>query len=292
MTSVQYPIATLATGAALEDLRVLLRSLEIFNPNPPTVYLFCDTVAASEVVKLRYKGVLHTKDVLSAYSLYTRRTMESMPGKIFKTLWMDFMTEKITLLRWALKESPHGVLFCDADICFMAPLPTIPVGACVGLSPHGIIERDEQRFGTYNGGFVWFSAVKYTDIWWDACATARYYEQSALEDVAKAAASEGPDALYEFPKTQNYGWWRLSQGVKSSSELLKEWTINRNKLSEASGVCVEGIPLGSVHTHFFERTDIATRQFNSMILGWLKLLSRAHTPARKLLAVVGLKAAG
>ena len=288
MTPVQYPIATLATGAALEDLRVLLRTLEIFNRNPPTIYLFCDAIAASGAVKMGYKGTLHTKDVLSAYSAYDRRTMESMPGKVFKTLWMDFMTEKINLLRWALNESRGGVLFCDADICFMAPLPTIPREACVALSPHGIIERDEKRFGKYNGGFAWFSAVKYADLWWDACATARYYEQSALEDVAKGVVDiEGPDGLYEFPKTHNYGWWRLWQGVKPPSELVKGWTMNRNKDSEASGLCIEGIPLGSVHTHFFETTDLPTKQFNGMILEWLTVLSKAHTPARKLLAVIG-----
>lgn len=288
MTPVQYPIATLATGAALEDLRVLLRTLEIFNRNPPTVYLYCDTLAASEAAKMGYKGALHTKDVLGGYSAYDRRTMESMPGKAFKTLWMDFMTEKINLLRWALKEAGSGVLFCDADICFMASLPAIPIEACVALSPHGILERDEQRFGKYNGGFAWFSAVKYADLWWDACATARYYEQSALEDVAKIVIdTEGPDALYEFPKTHNYGWWRLWQGVKSPSELLKQWAMNRTKDSESSGLCVDGSPVGSVHTHFFETTDAATKQFNAMILAWLNVLSKDHTPARRLLAVVG-----
>ena len=287
MSPYEPTIATLATGTALEDLRVLLSTLELFNEKPPTVYLFCDTNIAEESSKLKYGGKLHIKDVLNTYSAFDRRTMEAMPGKHFKTLWMDFMTEKINLLRWALKDGAASVLLCDADICFTGPLPSIPPEAKVGLSRHMIVDRDEKRFGTYNGGYTWFSDVAYADVWWDACARARYYEQSALEDVATYIVDKhGAAALYEFPQTHNYGWWRVWQGVKPSSELLKEWSVNRAKAKNASGICVNGVPLGSVHTHFFERTDISTKQFNAMILGWLKILSQSHPPARKLLAIV------
>lgn len=288
MSPPQPTIATLATGPALADLRVLLNSLDIFNVNPPTVYLFCDSLIAAESKKLKYRGTLHMKDVLSGYSAFDRRIMEAMPGKHFKTLWMDFMTEKINLLRWALTDGAPSVLLCDADICFTGPLPSIPSEARVGLSPHMIVDRDEKRFGKYNGGYVWCSDVAYADVWWNACATARYYEQSALEEVAAHVVNtDGPAALYEFPQTQNYGWWRVWQGVKSSSELLKEWGVNRLKGKDASGLCVNGVPLGSVHTHFFERTDVPTKQFNAMILGWLKILSQSHPPARKLLSILG-----
>jgi hypothetical protein len=288
MAPPQTTIATLATGPALEDLRVLLGTLELFNVNPPTLYVFCDSLIAKELVGIKYKGTLKVKNVLDGYSAYDRRAMESMRGTHFSTLWMDFMTEKINLLRWALEDSRASVLLCDADICFMGPLPTIPLGAKVGLSPHMILERDEQKYGRYNGGYAWFSSVEYADAWWDACATARYYEQSALEDVARYALEQGgAEALYEFPKNHNYGWWRVWQGVRPAPELLKEWGVNRNKAKEASGLCIDGVALGSVHTHFFERTDIPTKQFNTMILGWLKMLSNAHPPARKLLSILG-----
>jgi len=286
MSVIPTTIATLATGPAIGDLRILLATLALFNVNPPTVYLYCDSLVAGMAAALKYPGKLHIQNVLDQYSTYERRAMESMPGKVFKTLWVDFMTEKINLLRWALKDVSGGVLFCDADICFTGPLPAIPTSATVALSPHMIAEKDEQRFGRYNGGFAWFSAVSYLDVWWNACATARYYEQSALEDVAAhVLEKEGEDALYEFPKTQNYGWWRLWQGKQSSQELLKEWSIHRGKSKESSGLCVEGIPLGSIHTHF-QTNDMATRQFNAMVLSRLKLLTQSHTPARKLLAIL------
>ena len=283
----RYPttIATLATSHAIEDLRVLLGTVELFNPNPPTVYLFCDAAVAS--AGLAYQGKLHFKDALSEYSNYDRRQMEGMDGKTFKTLWMDFMTEKINLLRWALADSGSDVLFCDADICFTGPLPSIPVEATVGLSPHMIRDGDEARYGKYNGGYAWFSSLEDVNVWWNACKDARYYEQSALEDVAKYATEKGgAAALYEFPKTQNYGWWRLWQGKQSSSEILKGWGVNRHAAKGASGICVEGLPLGSVHTHFFDTTDVPTARFNTMIIGWLKMLSSTHPPAKRLFGLV------
>jgi hypothetical protein len=286
MGTPKITIATLATGPALEDLRTLLGTLELFNANPPTVYVFCDNLIATEIIQIQYGGKIHIKNVLNEYSAFDRHTMESMRGKHFKTLWMDFMTEKINLLRWALTDSKEGVLLCDADICFMGPLPSIPSVAKVGLSPHMIIERDEKKYGKYNGGYAFFSDLEYAEVWWNACATARYYEQSALEDVAAYVTEKDPTALYEFPKTQNYGWWRISQGVKSASELFKEWTVHRNKAAHASGICVEGEPLGSIHTHFLERADMPTRNFNIMVLGWLKILSPSHPPARKLFSIL------
>ena len=287
MSLIPTTIATLATGSAIEDLRILLATLALFNANPPTVYLYCDTSAAEAIPGLKYPGQLHLRKELDSYSAYKRRDMEQMRGKVFNTLWFDFMTEKINLLRWALQDISGGVLFCDADICFTGPLPAIPATATVALSPHMILERDEQRFGRYNGGFAWFSSMSYVDIWWNACATARYYEQSALEDVAAhVLEKDGKQALYEFPKTHNYGWWRLWQGKRSSQELLKEWSIHRGKSSESSGLCVEGIPLGSIHTHF-QTGDTATRQFNAMVLTQLKILAHSHMPARKLFTLLG-----
>lgn len=282
MSPPQPAIATLATGAALEDLRIFVATVELFNPNPPTIYLYCDTRIASEVPKMKYPGILCINTVLDEYSAHDRRAMESMPGKHFKTLWMDFMTEKINLLRWALKET-RSVLLCDADICFTGPLPKIPGAARLALSPHMIIERDEKRFGKYNGGYAWFSEVEDAEFWWKACATARYYEQSALEDLATHVMEDGPDSLYEFPKAHNYGWWRLWQNVKHPSEVMKDWTIH--KAPGTSGIHVDGQPLGSVHTHF-NTTDAATKQFNLFILKFLNNLSQVHAPARRLLAIL------
>jgi len=279
-------IATLATIDAIQDLHLLLISLSIFNTNPPIVYLYCDDEVAKRVPSMRYQGTLHLRRALEEYSGIPRTVQERLPGKKLPTLWSDFMAEKINLMNWAFAAggTADGVLFCDADICFLGPLPSIPEGTLAALSPHSIRPADEARFGKYNGGFVWLSSRAMTDTWIEACATARYFEQSALEDVAAAAAAAG--GLYEFPVTQNYGWWRLWQGVKPAKELQNLWTMNRLKSPEHAGILVDGEPLGSVHTHFYERSDAATVAYNKWIVQWLEKLAPRHTPAKRLLSVL------
>jgi hypothetical protein len=268
-------VATLATGVVIEDLRILLASLQIFNANPPTVYLYCDHLISTALPK--YSGRIIVKEALNAYLGLNRATMEALPGKRGASLFFDFTMEKIELMRWVLAQE-SSAMFCDADICFLGPLPAIPSGTTVALSPHMIRPHDEARFGRYNAGFMWFSGTGPVDLWEKACGSSRFFEQAALEDVAAA------EQLYEFPVTQNYGWWRLWQGVEHPETLLKKWSIHRTP--STSGITVNGVALGSVHTHFAEKKDKATQAFNTVIREWLGRLEKAHPPARKLLAAL------
>jgi hypothetical protein len=183
-----------------------------------------------------------------------------------------------------------GVLFCDADICFFAPLPLIPGGTVLGLSPHRIRPADERRYGAFNGGFLWMSDASLVGVWRQACVTdPRFFEQACLETVASEVARvAGPIAVHEFPVTQNYGWWRMWQGTESPQTLAAAWTMNRRKMESASGILVEGEPLGSIHTHFKGpgAADATTQRFNAFVVDWLRRLGPAHTPARRLLGLI------
>lgn len=281
-------VATLATSGATADLRTLLFSLQLFNAEkPPTVYLYCDSVLAATVPSFKYPGKIYTISALDIYAGMNRQQMEKMPGNLYESLWFDFMAEKINLMEWVFDSDERafreGVLFCDADICFFGPLPAIPGAAKVALSPHMIRAADEARYGRYNGGFLWMSSPTYLETWRTACYGARFYEQSALEDVAVAARRVAPDELYEFPKQCNYGWWRLWQSEAGPSDAQHEWTMNRRKLPSSSGILVNGEPLLCVHTHFTETHDTATVGFNNWVLGWLQRLESGHAPAKRLL---------
>ena len=267
-------VATLATGSAISDLKLFLFTLELWNPVPPTVYLLCDSAIESE--NLAYKGKIHLRNSLNPYSGLKRAEMEDSPGKT-QNQWTDFMLEKTTLLEWALSEQPN-VLFCDSDICFMGPLFEIPEGTTLAVSQHQIRPKDEARFGTYNGGMIWVTDKSQIYLWRVATETSRYYEQAAIEDVAAAATN-----LYEIPRTENYGWWRLWQGVKPANELLTEWSMNWG--ANNSGIMIGGQPLGSIHTHFGEVRDAATLQYNKWVLNWLAKL-KMHRPAQRLLAFI------
>ena len=265
-------IATLATGSAISDLKLFLFSLELWNT--PTVYLLCDYEIAS--MDLGYKGQIHVRNGLDAYSGLTRAQMERAPGKT-QNQWTDFMLEKTTLLEWALSEQ-RDVLFCDCDICFTGPLFEIPDGATLAVSQHQIRPQDEARFGTYNGGMIWVTDQAQIDLWRSATKTSRFFEQAAIEDVAAAATS-----LYKIPRQENYGWWRLFQGVKPANELMGEWTMRWG--SNNSGIMIGGQPLGSIHTHFGEVRDAATLQYNRWVLHWLSKLTM-HPPAQRLLGFI------
>jgi hypothetical protein len=174
------------------------------------------------------------------------------------------------------------VLFCDADICFLAPLFNVPEGTVLAVSQHMIRPADEARFGTYNVGMIWMARADLVATWRDACAGSRFYEQVPMETVV---ASLPPDQVHKLPKTENYGWWRLWQGTKSPQELQAEWGMDRH--APGCGITVGGAPLGSVHTHFSETKDAATAQFNIWVLLWLnKLVEARHAPAKRLLKLL------
>jgi hypothetical protein len=259
-----YAVATLANAKVLDDLKVFLFTLQLWNENQlPNLYIYCDTFINNflENQKL-YKGKLFTKVALDKYNGLSRIQMEKMPGEMYENRWVDLMCEKMNLLQWAHK-SEEKILFCDADICFLGVLPEVPDTTQLGLSRHFIRRHDEAKFGTYNGGFVYSASSDIVELWKTATHLSRYYEQAALEELCKDFK------VYEFPIQNNYGWWRLLQGTDSVENLKSRWRIRRNEF--CSGISVEDNNLLSVHTHW-RTEDRATESFNSFVLQFLEKL--------------------
>jgi hypothetical protein len=267
-------IATLVNEFAIDDLKVLLFTLELWNPKAPAVYIFSDAKSAPLIKAIKYGGTVVIKeDALNAYTGMNRRTMESLRDIRGKTVFAQFTEEKTTLMEWALALSGgEGVLFCDADICHLGPLPEIPDGTELALSPHMIRKSDTDRFGIYNAGFLWFREKAVAVKWRELCATSRFFEQACLEELAIHYK------LYQFPIQVNYGWWRLWQGTQSPLVLQAEWNIHRTGETN-SGISVSKSPLLSIHTHWGEKSDRATYEFNMWILGQLMKLTSVKKTA-------------
>ena len=49
-------VATLANEHAVEDLKLLLFTLELWNPVPPAVYIYTDSETAGKIEAISYKG--------------------------------------------------------------------------------------------------------------------------------------------------------------------------------------------------------------------------------------------
>lgn len=267
-------IATLVNEFAIDDLKVLLFTLQLWNAKPPTVYIFSDTASAPAIAAIKYSGTVVVKeDALNAYTGLNRRAMESRRDIRGKSMFAEFTEEKTGLMEWALRLSDGtGVLFCDADICHLGPLPEIPDGTELALSPHMIRKSDTDRFGIYNAGFLWFREPAVAVKWRELCATSRFFEQACLEELAIDYK------LYQFPIQVNYGWWRLWQGDQSPLTLQADWGIHRSE--STSGIAVNKLPLLSIHTHWSEKSDRATYEFNMWVLEKLrKLVSVKKTAA-------------
>ena len=181
-------LATLANEHAVPDLKRFLATLQVWNKELPPLYLLC-TVAVEQQIKGLYKGEINISTELEPYKGLSRQQMEHLPSKKgYPNLFYDFTAEKTILLSWALKhmsieKKEQGVLFCDSDIFWLAPLPTIPVTASLGVSAHGIRPNDEAKYGIYNAGFFWTKDLTIPERWRKAIKTSRFFEQAAIEDL-------------------------------------------------------------------------------------------------------------
>lgn len=273
-------ITSIVTGeSALLELKLQLFTMELWHTDSlPTYYIFTDDETEILIKQIKYGGVIHTNCKLNAYNGLKRSFMENRKGIRFPTLWSDLMAEKINCIRWAFEsegKSCPGVFFMDSDITLLAPMPEIPEGTDVALSPHYIKKADTNRFGYYNGGFGWLSRPELCTVWDDATMTSRFFEQAALEEVAKKAKK-----LYEFPIQVNFGWWRMYQADDISyGDMQKRFGYHRQ--SGISGLTFDKLPLYSIHTHFSKVKDPYNNMFNRFILEKLLIL-KSHPPANEL----------
>lgn len=281
-------IATLANQHALDDLRIFFTTLSLWN-QPPDVYLFCTKRIHEALPSFGYKGTIHVSMALEPYEGLTREQMETRSSRRgLPNLFYDFTQEKCGLMEWALSSlndvnKARGVLFCDADICWLGPIPTIFPWKRLGLSPHEIRQGDEDRFGKYNAGFLWFNDLSIVGVWREACKTSTFFEQKALEAVAEHVGSE---AIQEFGLEVNYGWWRMFQGPLPVEVLQQSWSIKRDPDQRHSGLLVEGKPLVCIHTHW-KTNDFTTREFNKWVATRLSIV-RQQSKVKVLLKQLGI----
>lgn len=265
-------IACLANEEAYQDLCIFLDTLQCWNKEIPPIYCFCSSKLQTMLEKRnkQYRGVIHFRACLDSYSGMNRSMMEQTPSqKGFPNLFYDFTVEKCALMKWALESLPEseqerGVLFCDADICWMGPLVTIPKGKTLALSPHMIRKRDEAHFGEFNAGLLWTNQLTMPDEWLDACSRSRFFEQAALEELADLTLEKH---LHRFDETINYGWWRMFQSDVNPIQKQNQWVVDRQS---PCGISVNGKPLICVHTHF-DTSDAITYKFNTFVKQFLQV---------------------
>ena len=278
-------IATISTGLdATKDLILLIKSIELFESSKPTLYIASDDSTKPLIEAIKYKGTIKIHSIMNDFVGMNRKMMEATKGKRFPTMFHDYTAMKLDILKIALEDCKEPVYFLDSDICLLAPLPILPSTIKLGLSPHYIREKDESLYGRYNAGFLYISDISLLEVWKSAIYGSRFFEQAALEDVAKHVQTMNPEFLFEFPENHNFGWWRMYQSFKTPAEQIGRFGINRKV---GAGITLDNLPLYSIHTHFTERTS-TTEAFNTFIISQLTKLERGHKVAEILLKGIKL----
>ena len=275
-------IGLIVTGTeTLNDYKIFVASLEQWHPNA-TLFVYTDS--ATDIASVKTKCTVHTNNVLNSYTGLNRQKMEQIKGKEYSTLWTDFMYEKANVIQWIFDSEPtaarQGVWFMDADITHLAPLPTIPQGTTLALSPHYIRELDQARVGKYNGGYIWFGNPSILIHWKASGHTSRFFEQAALEDLTTS------NTVYEFPIQVNYGWWRMFQSSLQPQEHATRFTLFRP--DKSVGIRYDNQPLQSVHTHWYQIDNTATGFFNKFFLDFLNRF-KMHKPMANLRSILTQK---
>jgi hypothetical protein len=269
------------------DFQIFVKTLAMWHTDAE-LFVFTDATTEPHIKTLKTPLKIHTRPALTKYTGKDRKTMEAMSGEVYATLWTDFMYEKAAVLQWMFETYPElayaetsGAWFMDADITFLAPIRAPPAWATVALSPHYIRTADEMRFGKYNGGYLWMRDPTLLEVWRTAGHTARFYEQSALESVASAAAG----GLYEFPIQVNFGWWRMFQSAEAPPVIQSRFRFNR--YDKSIGLRYDDVPLQSIHTHWRDNTSV-TGMFNRWIDTFTARVASASKAAKTWRGHVGM----
>ena len=267
---------------ALREFAIFVKTLEQWHKDA-TLCVFTDSSTDQHIKEQKFTGTIVTKVALDAYKGATKQDMEASRGIIYDNQYKDFCYEKANLLEWMFETQPveNGFWYSDCALSFFAPLPFIPEGKTVALSPHYMRLGEQKIYGKYSSGFLWIKDRAFLKAWRANGHGAKYLDQSALEEVA----SEAKETLYEFPEQVNFGWWRMFQSSAFPADIGNKFSIFRGDTS--LGIRYDGKPLQSIYTHWQEKESMAAA-FNTWLNGYtLKLAS--HKPISFYRKLVGIE---
>tara|TARA_Y100000590_G_scaffold271259_1_gene304550 strand:+ start:1201 stop:2040 length:840 start_codon:yes stop_codon:yes gene_type:complete len=267
-------ICTLSTYGSIKDLKIFIYSLRLYEPTIP-IHILCDTKTKENMDYFKKDTYLFFYPLLDTYANKNRQEMEQLG------IWTEFMLKKCDIIDIVLKKkNVKDVLFTDADICFLNELPIIHKNKyVVGASPHFIKKVDTDKYGYYNGGFLWVGDSTITTKWRTYTKTSRFFEQASIEDIMK----EYQPHSFEFPIQNNFGWWRLFQ-CECPQDRVKQFTV----CIYSGEVYYQNKPLRSIHTHLTENTDMNMPYFNSILCQLLEGGRKKNATYAKLLIFLSL----
>lgn len=262
--------STMLAGDRVADGVILLWSLALHHRGA-CVFVSTDSKSRTWISKhspaLERLLVISWSLELNNYDTSLKRTEMETRG-----IWPKFQMEKAKIIDFALRQSPNTI-FLDADTIVTGPI-LVPHGgkAVLGVSPHFATSMITQKYGFYNGGFLWAADPAICAAWINATQTSRFYDQAALEDLTHIFPT------YVFPESVNVGWWRMQHGP-DGPDVFKAHVRTEGE----AGLTYKGHRISSMHGHFVT-DDCCSKDFATFMLSRLKAAKDQHS--KKLLAII------
>ena len=250
--TVPSSFCTMSTYTCHNELIGLLYSLSLHHPDAK-VYCLLDSKTKEVINSLTLKPKLNIvmNIGLDAYTGLNRYQMDDLK------IWDKFQLQKASIIKYAL-DYENDTMFLDSDILVLNPI-NIDNSKEIGLSPHFIDKSHTDKVGYYNGGCVWTKNKDMPRLWVQYTKTSRYYEQAALEDLAKYYKQ----SMFRFGEEINVMPWRMILG---EAKYVKRCINIQN-----NNIRYKNSPLSFVHTHFL---DGRFKDFNLLIVKALMGLRR------------------
>lgn len=211
------------------ELFTLLLTLSIHHPNEK-MYCAVDTKTRDAILSYspRIKLDIHWFVTLDSYGSLNRTQM------VQKKIWDDFQMTKSRIIETTLKEQTD-TLFLDADMIILDVIEDIDMSKDIGVSPHYISKPITDKYGYYNGGFLWVKNKNVPSDWIQFTKRSRFHDQASIEDLVAKYSS------FCFGCNYNFGQFRLSHNTTRANSA--HLVIKDNKI-----YCHNG-RLKTVHTH-------------------------------------------
>lgn len=252
-------ISTSIGGQRVQDGALLLWTVALFAPTGTKVFVASDKLTI-DWFETRLPMLMRLLDISWSYSL-DGYNMTMQRGDMIKAgVWSDFQMEKARIMEYALTQV-NDTVFLDADCMVLSPirLPPISSGAQLGVAPHYMKAQDSRDYGFFNGGLVWTNQATMPRDWIAATENSRYYDQTALEDLAEWYRT------YLFGPETDLGWWRIKHGEEDEETFWR-----KIKLDTRGRISFKNKPVDVTHAHFLTADDGNSDKFVSGILEIMK----------------------
>ena len=133
-----FAVATMASAPSLPELELFVRTLARFDGSRP-LYVAVDAAAGAWLRAQTFMAAV-ALDVLEKYGPRGRDGLKRQKHRNATDPWLALQLEKTTVMEAALDAGHAGVLFADADVIWLSPLPAMgpeATGPAPGRSSEG-----------------------------------------------------------------------------------------------------------------------------------------------------------